>query len=255
MDDAKTPSSKRNEVARSKEKQARLDRLCKREPYPILLCPDPQPPWKTIEEIRNASKSVLDALSARVRSQHEVKYTLLIALDLWEATRSFSIPQNCPDIRAIRKYRDAVDLPKDALGCVEGVLEAILSRAEAEGEAQAEAGDQKKINPVPKASSGTTSPGSARLKIVAAITKHHEYATDSCLNTEPIGGNALAKLAEVGAGSVTNFFAKNFGSHVKYTHVCQAPATLATYLKAINAGFSPWTTFGEVPGESDHDDE
>ncbi len=140
MDDAKTPSSKRNEVARSKEKQARLDRLCKREPYPILLCPDPQPPWKTIEEIRNASKSVLDALSARVRSQHEVKYTLLIALDLWEATRSFSIPQNCPDIRTIRKYQNVVDLPEDAIGHVEGVLEAILSWAEAEGEAQAEEG-------------------------------------------------------------------------------------------------------------------
>ena len=101
----------------------------------------------------------------------------------------------------------------------------------------------------------TTPPGGAQLKIVAALTRHHDYANGSCLNTEPIGSNALAKQAGVSSGSTSSFFAENFGSHVKYTHVCRTPATLAAYLKAVNAGFSPWVTFGEVPGESDPDDE
>jgi hypothetical protein len=39
--------------------------------------------------------------------------------------------------------------------------------------------------------------GEAEAKLIAALTKHHQYADGSCLNLEPVGNNELARIAEV----------------------------------------------------------
>jgi len=35
--------------------------------------------------------------------------------------------------------------------------------------------------------------GGAKAKLIAALTQYHQYADGSCLNTEPIGNNELAR--------------------------------------------------------------
>ena len=47
---------------------------------------------------------------------------------------------------------------------------------------------------------------SGRAKLIAALTKHHQYAEGGCLNLEPIGNNELAKGAVVSRSTASEFF-------------------------------------------------
>ncbi|HWB14440.1 MAG TPA: hypothetical protein VG826_34760 [Pirellulales bacterium] len=59
----------------------------------------------------------------------------------------------------------------------------------------------------------STERGEGREKLISALTKHHAYANGGCLNLEPAGNNALARLAD--------------------------PHRLVTALKALNGEFRP----------------
>jgi hypothetical protein len=107
--------------------------------------------------------------------------------------------------------------------------------------------------------------GPTRVKIIAALTKHHQYANGSCLNTEPIGVNKLARLANVAPSSVTAFFKKEFGrekepggdektdGHRRYQILCcRNAADLVAALKLLNGEYSPRLLFRRAPaGEAE----
>lgn len=98
--------------------------------------------------------------------------------------------------------------------------------------------------------------GEARLKLIAALTKHHEYADGGSLNTEPIGNNKLAELAGVDSASASRFIKKEFGGPTSYQTVCRDPGRLAECLKILNGEFSPHNLYGRCPpGERELDDE
>jgi hypothetical protein len=79
--------------------------------------------------------------------------------------------------------------------------------------------------------------GEARSKLIAAFTEHHRYANESCLNSDPIGNNALADLAEVSVASASAFFKKEFEGHLKYRNACRKPTSLLSVLKLLNQDY------------------
>jgi hypothetical protein len=97
----------------------------------------------------------------------------------------------------------------------------------------------------------STEKGEARVKIIPALTKHHQYADGGCLNTEPIGVRELARKADVSADSVTQFFKKEFGeekgAHTRYKASCRDAALLGAWLKLLNEDYSPHPLFASNP--------
>jgi hypothetical protein len=101
----------------------------------------------------------------------------------------------------------------------------------------------------------STARGDARVKIIAALTRHHQYADGGCLNTEPIGVNDLARQAEVSRSTVSDFFEKEFEGHAAYKVVCRDAGRLVDSLKALRGEFSPHDLYGvRPPGEGGGDD-
>lgn len=106
-----------------------------------------------------------------------------------------------------------------------------------------------------KAKRGTER-GEGREKLIAALTKHHKYADGSSLNQEPVGNNALARLAGVSVSTASAFFEKEFGGLKKYKAICSDVSRLITALKLINQEFSPLLLFGAKPAdEGEREDE
>ena len=102
----------------------------------------------------------------------------------------------------------------------------------------------------------STAKGEGRLKLIAALTKHHKYADGGCPNLEPIGNNALARLAEVEGSTASAFFSKEFKGHTKYRAVCGNATQLVAALKLLNQEFSPHHLYGaKPPGEDEREDE
>jgi hypothetical protein len=108
----------------------------------------------------------------------------------------------------------------------------------------------------------STRRGDAQAKIIAALTKHHQFEDGGCLNTEPIGVNELARQAQVAPSTVSRFFDKEFGGsqrqegHAKYAIVCRDAGRLADSLKVLRGEFSPHDLYGRrPPGEGDRDEE
>jgi hypothetical protein len=98
-------------------------------------------------------------------------------------------------------------------------------------------------------------PAGARDKLVSALTKHHDYAHESCLNQEPIGNNQLAIQACVSRSTASNFFKKEFRGYAKYKALCRDSGGLAAALKLLNNEFAPHNLYGRRPaGEDDRDD-
>jgi len=85
----------------------------------------------------------------------------------------------------------------------------------------------------------STDRGEGRAKLIAALTKHHDYANSGCLNREPIGNNELARLANVSPSTASTFFQEQFGGHGKYRAKCQDAGTLVDALKALRGEFTP----------------
>ena len=81
--------------------------------------------------------------------------------------------------------------------------------------------------------------GDARSKLIAALTVHHKYADDSCMNFSPIGNNALARLAEVSNSTASEFLKKQFGGLNDYKKACGTSKTLISSLKLLNQEFAP----------------
>ena len=101
----------------------------------------------------------------------------------------------------------------------------------------------------------STERGEGRAKLIAALTKHHEYADSGCLNTEPIGNNGLARMADVSASTASEFFNKEFNGLTKYRAICADKTGLVAALKLLNQEFSPHLLFGAKPlGEGDSDE-
>jgi hypothetical protein len=98
----------------------------------------------------------------------------------------------------------------------------------------------------------STERGEGRAKLIAALTKHHQYADDGCLNPEPIGNNALAKAAGVAPSTASSFFEAQFRGHTKYSTLCQDTSKLAAALKLLNGEYSPHLLYGRRPADEDY---
>jgi hypothetical protein len=101
----------------------------------------------------------------------------------------------------------------------------------------------------------STERGQAQLRIVATLTKHHNYSNGSCLNLEPMGNNELAREAEVSTSTASAFFTAKFKGYGKYRMVCRDPGKLAYSLKALNGEFSPYHLYGCRPANEHGSDE
>ncbi|MFO0795919.1 MAG: hypothetical protein U0804_00425 [Gemmataceae bacterium] len=95
----------------------------------------------------------------------------------------------------------------------------------------------------------STERGEARLKLIAALTKHHRYAEDGTLNQEPINNNALAHAAGVSRSTASAFFEKQFEGHAKYRAICRKVHELTASLKLLNNEFAPHHLYGGAPIE------
>jgi hypothetical protein len=107
-------------------------------------------------------------------------------------------------------------------------------------------------DPAPKRS---TERGEGRLKLIAALTKHHQYADGGCLNLEPIGNNELARLAGVDRATASAFFKQYFKGHSKYKALCRDAGKLTDALKLLNGEFAPHLLYGSKPADEDERDE
>jgi hypothetical protein len=120
--------------------------------------------------------------------------------------------------------------------------------------------DQRNTSPVASPAEPptkrSTERSEGRAKLIAALTKHHQYADGGCLNSEPIGNNKLATAAGVSQSTASAFFNREFEGHSKYRTVCRDAGRLAVSLKMLNGEFSPHDLYGRRPtGEDDRDDE
>jgi hypothetical protein len=93
----------------------------------------------------------------------------------------------------------------------------------------------------------STERGEARIKIIAALTKHHSYADGSCLNQDPIGNNELARMAGVAESTASSFFTKEFKGRSQYQAACRDVSLLVAMLKVLNSEFSPHHLYGRTP--------
>jgi hypothetical protein len=102
----------------------------------------------------------------------------------------------------------------------------------------------------------STERGEGQAKLIAALTKHHQYADGGCLNLEPIGNNELAKAAGVSPSTASAFFKNQFEGHTEYKALCRDTGLLVAVIKLLNNEFSPHNLYSRrPPGEDDRDDE
>jgi hypothetical protein len=143
----------------------------------------------------------------------------------------------------------------------EAIGRARAGEAKQAADANAEAGHGK-ITEAPAGNSThrrtkrSTERGEGRVKLIAALTKHHKYADGSCLNQAPVGNNELARLAGVSDSTASAFFKKQFRGHSKYRAICSDERSLIAVLKLLNQEFAPHHLFGaNPPAEGKQEDE
>jgi hypothetical protein len=94
------------------------------------------------------------------------------------------------------------------------------------------------------------------VKLISALSLHHQYAGGGALHPDPIGNNDLARQADVDKATASAFFKREFGGHAKYKTVCRQPAQLAAMLKHLNGEYTADGLFGGTPpGEGRRDDD
>ncbi len=100
--------------------------------------------------------------------------------------------------------------------------------------------------------------GDAKVKLIAALTKHHQYADGSCLNTEPVGNNKLARSAGVSNSAASKFIQEQFKGYSQYKVICRDPHRLIAALRILNNEYAPHILLGEnaasVPSPSGDDE-
>ena len=123
---------------------------------------------------------------------------------------------------------------------------------------QIQDGAKVPMGEVVKAKAGrkkSTSEKPARIKIIAFLTKHHEYANGSLLNQTPIGANELHRDTPVSKGAASKFFKDEFGGHENYKKACMDSGTLIVALKALNNEYTPKLLFENAKPQVDAPDE
>lgn len=111
-------------------------------------------------------------------------------------------------------------------------------------------------DPPQKRKKSSTKKGDGGLKLIAALTKHHEYANGGCSNFEPIGNNELARLARVSGSTSSKFLGAKFGGLKKYQRKCDDRRALVRSLMLLNGELTPRElASGSAPGEFELDDE
>jgi hypothetical protein len=106
-----------------------------------------------------------------------------------------------------------------------------------------------------KKSKRSTERGEGRQKLIAVLTKHHQFGDACALNLEPVGNNDLAEMADVAISTASGFFKSEFDGHAKYRAICRDPNKLANSIKLLNGEFSPHSLYGRrPPGEDDRGD-
>lgn len=144
-----------------------------------------------------------------------------------------------------------LDYPQEINGILAEFLPgepASASRAPNTAGAQPLAGQQEKRR------KRSTERGEGRAKLIAALTKHHQYADGSRLHAEPIGNNELARLAEVDQATASAFFKKAFKGHAQYKAMCADAGSLIAALKLLNGEYAPHLLYGSTPPGKDESD-
>ncbi len=91
--------------------------------------------------------------------------------------------------------------------------------------------------------------GETRAKLIAALTRHHRYADNGCLNQEPIGNNELARAVGVSPSTASAFFRDRFKGYGKYKALCRDPGKLVAALKLLNDEFAPYHLLGDASSD------
>ncbi len=105
----------------------------------------------------------------------------------------------------------------------------------------------------------STERGEGRAKIIAALAKYHQYEHGSCLNTEPVVANELARIAEVGKGTVNRFFNDAFndgekGGYAKYKRACCDRGKLVHAFKLLLGEVTPSILFKPLSNVNEIED-
>jgi hypothetical protein len=121
--------------------------------------------------------------------------------------------------------------------------------AAVESPKQVEPPEAASDTPTPTKPKRSTERGEGRAKLIAALTKHHQYADGGCLNLNPIGNNELAKAAGVSASTASAFFNDKFQGHTKYKALCRDAGKLTAALKLLNDEFAPYHLLGAASSD------
>jgi hypothetical protein len=112
--------------------------------------------------------------------------------------------------------------------------------------------DQANVRKSKRPKKGTAK-GDAYTKLVAALTRHHQYADGGCGNFEPISASQLAEDAEVAESSASRFLKKVFGGYAAYCAACRDGVTLARRLRQLNGDYSDDALYdGQCPPDEGH---
>lgn len=101
----------------------------------------------------------------------------------------------------------------------------------------------------------STERGEGRAKLIAALTRHHQYADGGCLNLNPIGNNELAEAADVSTATASDFFKDKFQGFTKYKALCRDAGGLVAALKLLNNEFAPHDLYGRRPANEGNEDD
>src|SRR5262249_30131232 len=114
--------------------------------------------------------------------------------------------------------------------------------AQEERTAIGECADNARANKRPKRS---TVKDEGRVKLIAALSKHHPDGEGGSLNLEPIGNNRLAAAAGVHKSTASAFFKKQFGGYSKYKAHCRDRDRLLNGLKLLRNEVTPRHLLGD----------
>lgn len=101
----------------------------------------------------------------------------------------------------------------------------------------------------------STAKGDARVRIIAALTKHHRYSDGRVLNLEPVNNNELARRAKVDKATASAFFKSQFKGHAEYKVRCRDENLLLAFLKMLNKDFAPFHLYANAPQAKDDDED
>ncbi len=125
--------------------------------------------------------------------------------------------------------------------------------------------DVSSLGMIPKKRRGKVDVTSTEVMIVACLRKHHAFNGEGDLNSEPISRRDLARMAGVGAGSVSRFWKSKAKSIRAYRNLCKmGDEGLLFFLDNVDQPFPSHLLFddkrsdrvrGNIPESSEEPDE